>query len=261
MTATGPAVNAPGGEALAARLQDTGVVVLPEPLPAAFVAELREALLGLLDRYTGAFEPNRGARRHQMYLPFEPPFSDPRLWADPAVLDVVERVLGPEAECTYYGSDTPFPGSEHQPVHQDGGPLFPGWEPRPPLYCVAMNVPLVDVDEADGPLEWFPGVDRPGPDAEPRRFTGPAGTILLRDTRIWHRGSPNVGDGPRPMLALLYTRPWYRFPLDRPAMSRRVYEALPAPGARLFRGADIIGRERAVGDRPRLARQPGDRSC
>lgn len=259
MTATVPPANDSAEGALADRLRAEGVVVLPERLPPGFVAELREALLGLLERYAGSTEPNRGARRHQMYLPFEAPFSDPRLWADPTVLGVVERLLGADAECTYLASDTPFPGSEHQPTHQDGGPLFPEWEHRPPMYCVALNVPLVDVGEDDGPLEWFPGIERPDADAEPRRFTAPAGTMLLRDTRIWHRGSPNVGAGPRPMVALLYTRPWYRFPLDRPRLSREVHDALPSIGRRLFRGADIIGAERAAGDSPRLATRAEDR--
>ncbi len=242
--------------ALANELTTEGVVVLPEPLPAPFVAELRSAFLHLIERYDTGTDPNRGTRRHQMYLPFEPPFSEPTLWGDSLVLAIVERVLGPDAECTYYGSDTPFPGSEHQPVHQDGGPLFPEWEPRPPPYCIALNVPLVDVGRDDGPLEWFDGVERPDDDAVPNRFTGPAGTMLLRDSRVWHRGSPNVGSGPRPMLALLYTRPWYRFPLDRPLIDRRVVASLPEPGPRLFRAADLVGRERSAGDLPRLGREP-----
>ena len=245
MTATPPATSGADTEALAEQLQQCGVIVLPEPFPADFVAELRDAFEALLEQHLRRAEPNRGTLRHQMYLPFEPPFSDPALWANPTVLEVVERVLGPGFECTYYGSD-------HQPVHQDGGPLFPEWDSRPPMYCVALNVPLVDVDEQNGPLEWFAGHDRPGPEAEPQRFTAPAGTVLLRDTRVWHRGSPNVGHGPRPMLSLLYTRDWYRFVLARPTIDRRVYERLPDPGSRLFRGADLTPTHRSTGDRPRL---------
>ncbi len=239
-------------EDLAERLESRGVVILPEPLPSDFIAELRDAFEPLLDEYLRRAEPNRGTSRHQMYVPFEPPFSDPTLWANPTVLDVVERVLGPDFECTYYGSDTPYPGSEHQPVHQDGAPLFADWGTRPPTYCVALNVPLVDVDEQNGPLEWFDGHNRPSPDAVPERFVASAGTMLLRDARVWHRGSPNTSHGPRPMLGLLYTRDWYRFPLARPAIHRSVYETLPAPGKRLFRGADLSPAQRPDGDRPRL---------
>lgn len=240
---------------LAAVLATEGWVVLPDRLPAPFVAELAAAFEPTLARHLAAAGPNRGVNRHQMYLPFEPPFSDQALWGHPTVLAVLDAVLGPDFECTYYGSDTPFPGAEHQPAHQDGGPLFPGWSATPPPYSIALNVPLVDVDPTNGPLELFPGPDEPAPDAEPLRCTLPAGSILLRDTRVWHRGSPNVGTAPRPMLALLYTRPWYRFVLDRPAMSAEAYDALPEPGRRLFRGADRP-RSRHTGDRPRLAVGP-----
>lgn len=237
---------------LAQQLRDDGVVILRGAFDVGFVEELRAAFMPLLERYVDASGPNRGTRRHQMYLPFEPPFSDPRLWAAPAILDVVERVLGPNFECTYYGSDTPYPGSEHQPAHQDGDPLFPEWPVRPPMYSVSLNVPLVDVDDATGPLEWFAGGDRPVADAEPRRFVGPAGIALLRDPRVWHRGSPNTSDEPRPMLAINYTRDWYRFALHRPALDRAVYEELPEPGRRLFRNADITPAARPDGDRRRL---------
>jgi hypothetical protein len=115
-----------------------------------------------------------------------------------------------------------------------------------------MNIPLVDVDEVNGPLEWFEGVDRPADDDVPNQFVGPAGSILLRDTRTWHRGSPNRGDAPRPMLALMYTRSWFHFPLQRPVLARTVYEALPDPGPQLFRAADTAPPLRAAGDRRRL---------
>ncbi|MEZ5412428.1 MAG: phytanoyl-CoA dioxygenase family protein [Acidimicrobiales bacterium] len=240
---------------LAATLGSQGWVVLPDRLPAQFVAELAAAFGAVLDRHLAGADPNRGVNRHQAYVPFEPPFSDPALWGQPTVLAVLDAVLGPDFECTYYGSDTPFPGAEHQPAHQDGAPLFPGWDVTPPPYSIALNVPLVDVDEANGPLELFPGPHQPDPAAEPLRCTLPAGGILLRDARVWHRGSPNVGAAPRPMLALLYTRPWYRFVLDRPAITAEAYAALPDPGRRLFRGADRP-RSRATGDRPRLAVAP-----
>lgn len=229
-----------------------GLVVLHETLPTDFVSELLAAFMPRLESYIDASGPNRGVRRHQMYLPFEPPFDDERLWANPAVLSVVEQVLGPDFECIYYGSDTPYPGSAHQPVHQDGDALFPEWGERPPIYSLSMNVPLVDVDEQNGPLEWFGGVDRPAEDEEPNRFVGPAGSILLRDTRTWHRGSPNLSDSPRPMLALMYTRSWFHFPLHRPALDRSAYENLSDRGQQLFRAADISPPLRASGDRRRL---------
>ncbi len=251
LTEATPSTEAPPGTD-GARLAADGLVVLDERLPADFVADLRAAFMPMIEAYVGASEPNRGVRRHQMYLPFEPPFSDARLWANPVVLSVAEQVLGPGFECIYYGSDTPYPGSAHQPVHQDGDALFPEWVTRPPIYSISMNIPLVDVDEVNGPLEWFTGIDRPSDDDRANRFVGPAGSILLRDTRTWHRGSPNRSDAPRPMLALMYTRSWFHFPLHRPAIDRDVYEGLPDPGRQLFRAADVTPPLQARGDRRRL---------
>lgn len=97
---TDPGDGGPGdanavAEGLATGLTTDGVVVLPAPLPTSFVAELRTAFLGLIERYDAGTDPNRGRRRHQMYLPFEPPFSDPALWGDPLVLAVLERLPAP----------------------------------------------------------------------------------------------------------------------------------------------------------------------
>ena len=113
-----------GAAVLARRLQDEALVVLPDPLDTSFVALLRDAFMTVLVQHAEAAEPNRGVSRHQMYLPFEPPFDDPALWGDPRVLAVVERVLGPDFECIYYASDTPSRGSGYQSVHQDCSPLF-----------------------------------------------------------------------------------------------------------------------------------------
>jgi len=175
-----------------------------------------------------------------MYLPFEPPFSSPSLWANERVMRVVGDLLGPDFECIYLASDTPMAGSDYQPTHQDCDPLFPEWGERVPPYCVIMNVPLVDVGESDGPLEWFAGTERPEASDLPRQYLCRAGDVLLRDPRLWHRGSPNARGESRPTLAIIYARNWYRYHLNRPTMSREVFEELPAKGKQLFKGANII---------------------
>jgi hypothetical protein len=38
-----------------------------------------------------------------------------------------------------------------------------------------------------------------------------AGDILMRDPRVWHRGTPSNGTRSRPNLALVYSRGWFRF--------------------------------------------------
>jgi len=236
------AASGPTAEGLAAVLAAEGWVVLPERLPIELVSALREGFLPLLERHVSERQPheggpNRGVERYGVFVPFRPPFDDPRLVENPMVLDVLENVLGPDLECSYFGSDTPFPGAEFQPVHQDGEPLFPEWNAHLPPYAVILNVCLVDVDRHRGPLELFPGPGEPPPGADPVPFLGPAGTLLLRDIRLWHRGSPNRSDRARPMLSLLYNRPWFRFGIGRPTMNRSHYEALSQRGRTLLRNA------------------------
>lgn len=235
---------------LTERVRMGSVAVLPGILETALVGELLEAFLPLIDQQAAIAEANRGTRRHQMYVPFVPPFSDSRVWGNSTVLDVVGGVLGKDFDCIYYASDTPLPGSGYQPIHQDCSPLYRDWGVRLPSFCVVANIPLVDVNHQNGPLEWFPGFERPGVEAVPRRFTGPAGTVLLRDPRVWHRGSPNLSKRPRPTLALIFARSWYRYHLDRPVINRTVYDDLPEVGQRLFKSAEILPSYRVVADGP-----------
>ena len=236
VTGSGPDTQAP---VLSKCLLDEGLVVLPEPLDAFFVVVLRDALDEILSRHIEISDPNRGSARYQMYLPFEPPFSDPALWGNPTVLAVVEEVLGPDFECIYHASDTPMHGSTYQRVHQDCSPLFADGDWHLPPYGLVMSVPLVDVNDQNGPLEWFRGRYQPDATATPERFTGPAGTVLLRDIRLWHRGTPNRSGAARPTLTLIYARKWYRCHLRLPTISRSAYQGLPELGQRLFQSAHL----------------------
>src|SRR3954447_2612689 len=67
----------------------------------------------------------------------------------------------------------------------------------------------------------------------------PAGSFLLRDPRMWHRGTPNRSSEPRPMLSLAYGRSWYRF--NAVTLQREVYDAWPERVRELFRLACIDG--------------------
>ena len=74
----------------------------------------------------------------------------------------------------------------------------------------------------------------------------PAGSMLVRDARMWHRGTPNNSPGMRPNLAVVYTRPWYRFGQAEvgtmpPRVSARTWDSWSPEMRRLFRFADIEG--------------------
>jgi ectoine hydroxylase-related dioxygenase (phytanoyl-CoA dioxygenase family) len=195
--------------------------------------------------------PNRGANRYQMFLPWEPPFADPLLYEHPRVMPILERILGEDPIMTYLASDTPMPGSDYQRVHSDTRLLFPETASSLPTYAVVANFPLVDVTEENGPLEFWPGgthwmptrldLARLAPTMTSLRLTMPAGSILLRDARCWHRGTPNQGNRSRPHVALVYTRPWYRFEQRPIEIPRAAFDALPEKTQRMLRFNSIVG--------------------
>lgn len=232
-------------------LRVAGSTLLPERLPLEWVESARARFTELLREKAATEETNRGAQRYQMYLPWEPPFAESLCYAHEAVLALVHAVLGPDAALVYFASDTPLPGSAYQPVHSDTRLLFPESRLTVPAYGLVLNVPLVDCTVENGSLEFWPGTHLlPGPVAEmerlaaelpSRRANMPAGSLLVRDLRMWHRGTPNCSPMPRPHLALVYVRPWYRFELQAPLIPRAEWDRLPAEHRQLLRFAEVDG--------------------
>lgn len=227
-----------------------GYVVLQEALPIELIERMRDRFDVLLEEYRARTDPNRGANRYMMYLPFEPPFADPRVYEHPAVLPILDSLLGPEMLCTYFSSDTPLPGADYQRVHSDTQLLFPDTTLSLPVYAVVLNIPLVDSSEENGSMEIWPGGTHlmPGPmdlaslapTLPSQRLNVKAGSIVLRDARMWHRGTPHRGTRSRPNMALVYTRRWYRFEQKPFTLTRSAYDSLSERARSMFRHNVIV---------------------
>lgn len=247
-------------------LQVRGYAILEDVLPADKLERVRTAFFDRLDANVQRVGDNRGKQRQGgVPLPIEEPFTDPEIMANPLALDVYKELLGDDITCSYFSSDTPLPGSEYQPAHRDGQDLFPGLQATLPAYMYEVNIPLVDFREDNGPVEIWPfthlvnelplgnprALEHEGVSAtttevqqyavslSPQPALMPAGSLLLRDPRMWHRGTPNRSDRPRPMLSFAYHRPWYRF--NSVSLRGDVYRAMPEDMQRLFRLATIDG--------------------
>src|SRR5882724_9353586 len=81
-------------QALSDEIRMTGFVLLNDMIPDAKVVSMREAFDPLLQAKRDADPPNRGVNRFQMHLPFEMPFADPNLYANPTVMAIIENLLG-----------------------------------------------------------------------------------------------------------------------------------------------------------------------
>ncbi len=174
---------------------------------------------------------NRGSERYYVTLPFAKPFADPTIYEDDDVLAIVEKLVGEDAVMPQLATDTPLLGSDYQDIHRDAPPLFPEIAQETPPFQLAVNFPLVDVTNENGPFEVARGTHMLTKAEGLRRLeTGEVkleaitlklGDVMIRDVRGLHRGTPNRTDVPRPMCVIGYSRRW----LFRPEVSIRIPRA------------------------------------
>ena len=195
--------------------------------------------------------PNRGAQRFYVTLPFKGIFADPAIYEDPDVLAIVERVAGPDPVMCQLASDTPLKGSDYQDWHADTPPLFPETGSNDtPSFQLAVNFPLVDVTDAHGPLETTYGSHRTlkadvlerlaQGEIEIHRETMALGDVIIRDVRAVHRGTPNLTDEPRPMVVIGYSRRWLHRPEVNIQVPRSTHATMSERGKRLVRFNPIV---------------------
>ena len=162
------------------------------------------------------------------------PFLDPLAIENPFAMQVLEGAMG-EGVFSYlpYGNNIAWPGCQTQHIHRDTGHLFPGTPFVLPLSLAVVNIPLVDFTEENGATEVWPGshliVDLSPSEKElleeraaqlpSVRMVMPAGSVVMRDMRVWHRGMPNHTQTIRTMLALVYFRRFHHLP-DNPQIFR-----------------------------------------
>jgi ectoine hydroxylase-related dioxygenase (phytanoyl-CoA dioxygenase family) len=210
-------------------LRDCGYVVLESALPREWVEELRAAFDEELLRLTAGRQEAVGkAKGHYgVQAPMRPPFTDPLAIENPLALQILEAALGPKLfSYLPYGSNTAWPGSGYQHIHRDTGHLFPETPLVLPISLAVVNIPLVEFTIENGATEVWPGSHRiVDHDATERaqleeraarlpsaRLTMPAGSLVVRDMRCWHRGMPNQTDALRTMTAMVYFRHFHHLP-------------------------------------------------
>ncbi|MCP9494528.1 MAG: phytanoyl-CoA dioxygenase family protein [Pyrinomonadaceae bacterium MAG19_C2-C3] len=216
------------------------------------IREWREAFMPLLNVHIEreGHKQNRGSMRYYVTLPFEAPFADTSVYEDADILHVCENIVGRDMVMCQLASDTPLKGSDYQEIHSDAMPLFPETNFETPTFQLAVNFPLVDVTEANGPFEVARATHLL-PKAEGLKLieTGAAklesimlaaGDVMIRDVRGLHRGTPNKTDEPRPMCVIGYSRRWLYRPEVNIRIPRAMYETLSERGRQLLRFNPVV---------------------
>lgn len=239
------------------QVRANGYILFDKVISEDKITQIRNSFDPLFDEYIERKGYNTGTNRAQMFLPFIEPFIDEDIICHPIATSVIDQLLGESTHCNYFASDTPMPGSDYQNAHCDIMPLFPELAIPLPVFSLVLNIPLVDVTEENGPLEVWPGGTHLNPDRSnhvtldntvnphlhivraaeqmySEKVFMSAGSILIRDIRMWHRGTPNRSNERRTNLALTFNRSWYGAGSSI-SIPQEAYDKLPKKAKDIFR--------------------------
>lgn len=239
------------------QVKANGYILFDKVISEEKISAIRSGFDPLFDEYIERKGYNTGTNRAQMFLPFTEPFIDEDIICHPIATSLIDQLLGEGNHCSYFASDTPMPGSDYQNAHCDIMPLFPDLTIPLPVFSLVLNIPLVDVTEKNGPLEIWPGGTHQNPDRSnhdtlnntvnphlhivraaehmySEKVFMSAGSILIRDIRMWHRGTPNQSNYRRTNLAMIFNRSWYGAGSSI-QIPHQTYDNLPEKAKELYR--------------------------
>jgi hypothetical protein len=152
-----------------------------------------------------------GDRRILVTVRLEPPFDDPRLFANPYLLPVVSAALDEPFVLGAFGVVCSLPSAPAQHKHNDGGNLFPqsGLNGVLPAAAITVGIPLLEMNEVHGTTALWLGSHRGLVNEVAIEPVVHEGSFMLWDFRLMHGGTPNQSALPRPLLYLTYCRPWF----------------------------------------------------
>jgi ectoine hydroxylase-related dioxygenase (phytanoyl-CoA dioxygenase family) len=190
-------------------------VILENVLDASALHEITAALAPYeTDRPMGrnAFE---GQKSQRVYSLAAKGAAFLRLAEQPRVMALVERLLMPNFLLSTLQSIRLHPGEEQQAWHTDDAFYF---MPRPHRLPLAVSViwAIEEFTEDNGATEVIAGSHRWGLDHPDQRehdivtAAMPAGSAIVFDGALWHRGGTNQSRGTRLAISPQYCQPWLR---------------------------------------------------
>ncbi len=197
-----------------AHYDEHGYVIVPEVLD----GDACEAIKAALAPYADGTYPGRndfeGFHSERVYslISRSPVFAD--LVEHPVALAALDRILTPGYLISAFLAILVHPGETRQPMHFDDGFVQ---HPRPrPSNMVSIIWAIDEFTETNGATELVPGSHRwedghPAPDDSGiMKAVMPAGSALIMDGLLIHRGGANESDGDRLAITPQYCEPWAR---------------------------------------------------
>jgi len=183
-----------------APLRESGLVVFERVLPSEVLESLREICSRVLERST----------RLRLRVPLEvlarAPFRGGLIAALPHVEQALIHVLGSRPRASEYWIRASPRGAARQAIHRD----------RRSFEAFAVDLALTDLTRENGATEIWPGSHRIFDTDEASfrstasraaehgsiRLVMPAGSVAIRDLRLWHRAMPNQTSDDRVILSI-----------------------------------------------------------
>jgi len=213
-------------------VREDGFVILNDLIDPAVLAPIRDRMLEdvarIMARDDVPFNFNSG--NIQQDPPPFPPYLSRQVLCNDIVIAVTQAILGKGLKNGMYSGNTALPHSTgRQPVHADSGQLWPGLQAAHPAYALVVNVLPVDVSPENGSTEIWPGTHldtsvvmqdgdikvsaeklaERSKVAPGFQYSARAGSVVIRDMRMWHAGMPNPSAQPRPMIAMIHYVSWW----------------------------------------------------
>ena len=206
-----------------------GFLFIKNVLPPALVQQLRDDL----DAVLGEASLNVDSKRLHNCM-FETSKANLSLFDLEPIVTFAERLIGEQIHVFHNNSFRTFPGGGISGWHQDDRPhllVTEGAVPeniRLPVLFFNASYYLTDMDSIDnGPTQIIPGSHLFGSAPPNARFynegdthnlegteyesmihslLGPAGSVVMFNNQVWHRGAPNKSDRVRYVTQVGYAR-------------------------------------------------------
>ena len=170
----------------------------------------------------------------------------------PTLTPIITAIFGsPDYHLRLAAGDFCLPGAMYQRLHADIRDRIDGFsDPRGILSIRDLPCPVVccnflaqDFTKVNGPTRQIPGTQNsreqiPELDEEPlwMKYStvcpAPAGSVLIRDIRAWHGGTPNLSSEMRAIPNAVFLAPWFH-ERQRRAMPREMFDLLSEHGRRV----------------------------
>jgi tetratricopeptide (TPR) repeat protein len=196
-----------------------GALQIDNAFPVEMIQRLQKVFF---ERYSAYFQDDNhpdalrvGDKRYMLTVDIKEPFDDPRLLGPATVLPMIQQILGDECVLGAFTAVISLPGSRDQRIHKDHPALFPDTESHfsVPSFTAQIIIPLVELDANTGTTRVFKGSHKVHTeDCERLGYQDPVvplGSCLLIDYRCAHRGIGNRSQQVRPILTLIFNRPWF----------------------------------------------------